>query len=107
MTDPISDMLARIRNAHRALHPSTEIPPSAEGASSKLDRPQPAAQASAAKINDEATRAAFPTFSWIKPFMVFSLVGASPTPFPFWRRAATTWRTLTRGSRSDQVLQER
>lgn len=26
MTDPISDMLARIRNAHRALHPSTEIP---------------------------------------------------------------------------------
>ena len=26
MTDPISDMLARIRNAHRALHVSTLIP---------------------------------------------------------------------------------
>src|SRR5262245_21423778 len=26
MTDPISDMLARIRNAHRALHVSTQIP---------------------------------------------------------------------------------
>jgi small subunit ribosomal protein S8 len=26
MTDPISDMLTRIRNAHRALHPSTLIP---------------------------------------------------------------------------------
>ena len=26
MTDPISDMLARIRNAQRALHPSTEMP---------------------------------------------------------------------------------
>jgi|ERR1041384_831570 len=26
MTDPISDMLTRIRNAHRALHPSTNIP---------------------------------------------------------------------------------
>ncbi len=26
MTDPISDMLARIRNAQRALHPTTEIP---------------------------------------------------------------------------------
>jgi small subunit ribosomal protein S8 len=26
MTDPISDMLTRIRNAHRALHPSTVIP---------------------------------------------------------------------------------
>lgn len=26
MTDPISDMLTRIRNAHRALHPSTDIP---------------------------------------------------------------------------------
>jgi len=26
MTDPISDMLTRIRNAHRALHPATEIP---------------------------------------------------------------------------------
>ena len=26
MTDPISDMLTRIRNAHRALHPATAIP---------------------------------------------------------------------------------
>jgi hypothetical protein len=26
MTDPISDMLTRIRNANRALHPSTDIP---------------------------------------------------------------------------------
>src|ERR1043165_775648 len=26
MTDPISDMLTRIRNAHRALLPSTEMP---------------------------------------------------------------------------------
>jgi small subunit ribosomal protein S8 len=26
MTDPISDMLARIRNAHRALHVSTLVP---------------------------------------------------------------------------------
>src|SRR5262245_39275769 len=26
MTDPISDMLTRIRNAHRALHPATVIP---------------------------------------------------------------------------------
>lgn len=26
MTDPISDMLTRIRNAYRALHPSTLIP---------------------------------------------------------------------------------
>jgi len=26
MTDPISDMLTRIRNAHRALHPAAEIP---------------------------------------------------------------------------------
>lgn len=26
MTDPISDMLTRIRNAHRALHPATNIP---------------------------------------------------------------------------------
>ncbi len=26
MTDPISDMLARIRNAHRALLPSLEVP---------------------------------------------------------------------------------
>ncbi|HXG47695.1 MAG TPA: 30S ribosomal protein S8 [Methylomirabilota bacterium] len=26
MTDPISDMLARIRNAHRALHPVVTVP---------------------------------------------------------------------------------